>query len=60
MAQIGSKNHRAKLIEEVVVLIRRRRYNNPKESRQLVARLFGVSRKTIWAIDKRKMWKHVI
>lgn len=60
MAQVGSKNHKAKLTEEVVRLIRRRRYNNPKESREFVARLFSVSRATIWRIDKRQLWKHVI
>jgi len=54
----GSASHRAKLVEEQVREIRRRRAAG--ESQRAIAAAFNVSRRTITFIEQGKTWKHIL
>lgn len=53
----GEGHHKAKLTEEQVRDIRRRKAQG--EGAGSVARVFGVSKRTVQMIMRGKLWKHV-
>lgn len=59
MAQIGSRNHRAKLTEHQVREIRRMQDNRKRTTQSALAKRYGVSKAVIGKIVTRSAWKHV-
>jgi len=57
-SRVGSKNHKAKLSEKDVPLIKEM-YKSNRFSQQRIADLFGVSQPRISSIMLGKTWKHV-
>jgi hypothetical protein len=56
---LGSNSSQAILNEQDVLDIRLAMKNAPRGYASKLAKAFGVNSATIWAIDKRKNWKHL-